>query len=187
MLECKSLTIEYQGLADSLNSQCKISEAYSIKDKESGKPHPVAIDFRALWDTGATKSSISQKVVDALGLKPVSKGKNHTAAGIVDTYLYIVNIILPSNVGIPCLMVTCSDLGDIDVLIGMDVINKGDFAITNVKGKTTFSFRVPSIETIDFVNNPPKNAVKAQSQLRIGRNDSCPCGSGKKYKKCCGK
>jgi len=20
---------------------------------------------------------------------------------------------------------------------------------------------------------------------RIGRNDSCPCGSGKKYKKCC--
>ena len=22
---------------------------------------------------------------------------------------------------------------------------------------------------------------------RIGRNDPCPCGSGKKYKKCCGK
>ena len=23
--------------------------------------------------------------------------------------------------------------------------------------------------------------------LKIGRNDPCPCGSGKKYKKCCGK
>jgi uncharacterized protein YecA (UPF0149 family) len=22
---------------------------------------------------------------------------------------------------------------------------------------------------------------------KIGRNDKCPCGSGKKYKKCCGK
>ncbi|MBK9921634.1 MAG: SEC-C domain-containing protein [Elusimicrobia bacterium] len=22
---------------------------------------------------------------------------------------------------------------------------------------------------------------------KIGRNDACPCGSGKKYKKCCGK
>jgi SEC-C motif-containing protein len=22
---------------------------------------------------------------------------------------------------------------------------------------------------------------------RVGRNDPCPCGSGKKYKKCCGK
>jgi len=24
-------------------------------------------------------------------------------------------------------------------------------------------------------------------QLKIGRNDPCPCGSGKKYKKCCGR
>ena len=23
-------------------------------------------------------------------------------------------------------------------------------------------------------------------QKKIGRNDPCPCGSGKKYKKCCG-
>ena len=27
---------------------------------------------------------------------------------------------------------------------------------------------------------------KKQSQ-KVGRNDSCPCGSGKKYKNCCGK
>jgi uncharacterized protein YecA (UPF0149 family) len=23
--------------------------------------------------------------------------------------------------------------------------------------------------------------------VKVGRNDPCPCGSGKKYKKCCGK
>ena len=28
----------------------------------------------------------------------------------------------------------------------------------------------------------PKRAA-----ARVGRNDPCPCGSGKKYKKCCGK
>lgn len=28
--------------------------------------------------------------------------------------------------------------------------------------------------------------VKPQDLNKIGRNDSCPCGSGKKYKKCCG-
>ncbi|WP_300923614.1 SEC-C metal-binding domain-containing protein, partial [uncultured Desulfovibrio sp.] len=22
---------------------------------------------------------------------------------------------------------------------------------------------------------------------KVGRNDPCPCGSGKKYKKCCGR
>lgn len=26
-----------------------------------------------------------------------------------------------------------------------------------------------------------------RSTPKIGRNDPCPCGSGKKYKKCCGK
>ena len=31
-----------------------------------------------------------------------------------------------------------------------------------------------------------KNAPKKASP-KIGRNDPCPCGSGKKYKQCCGK
>jgi tetratricopeptide (TPR) repeat protein len=31
------------------------------------------------------------------------------------------------------------------------------------------------------------NALRAQPQKKIGRNDPCPCGSGKKYKKCCGR
>ena len=26
-----------------------------------------------------------------------------------------------------------------------------------------------------------------QNNNKIGRNDPCPCGSGKKYKQCCGK
>lgn len=32
--------------------------------------------------------------------------------------------------------------------------------------------------------NKSKIVVKEE---KIGRNDACPCGSGKKYKKCCGK
>lgn len=32
--------------------------------------------------------------------------------------------------------------------------------------------------------NRSKQAVKS---VKVGRNDPCPCGSGKKYKKCCGK
>ena len=32
---------------------------------------------------------------------------------------------------------------------------------------------------------PKVEAIKAQEGP--GRNDPCPCGSGKKYKKCCGK
>jgi preprotein translocase subunit SecA len=33
----------------------------------------------------------------------------------------------------------------------------------------------------------PKQKVKNEEGEKVGRNDLCPCGSGKKYKKCCGK
>jgi len=29
--------------------------------------------------------------------------------------------------------------------------------------------------------------LKSKSKVKIGRNDPCPCGSGKKYKRCCGR
>jgi SEC-C motif-containing protein len=32
---------------------------------------------------------------------------------------------------------------------------------------------------------PPKTEVRAEP--KVGRNELCPCGSGKKYKKCCGR
>ncbi|MCP4632063.1 MAG: hypothetical protein GY855_03980 [candidate division Zixibacteria bacterium] len=34
----------------------------------------------------------------------------------------------------------------------------------------------------------PEAKVKpVKVEKKVGRNDPCPCGSGKKYKKCCGK
>ena len=39
----------------------------------------------------------------------------------------------------------------------------------------------------DAENAGSHTTVKKSSSDRIGRNDPCPCGSGKKYKKCCGK
>lgn len=40
------------------------------------------------------------------------------------------------------------------------------------------------IEDDDEEPTPP-SATVVREEPRIGRNDSCPCGSGKKYKKCC--
>lgn len=34
---------------------------------------------------------------------------------------------------------------------------------------------------------PDSEPIKPRAVDKIGRNDPCPCGSGKKYKKCCGK
>ena len=38
------------------------------------------------------------------------------------------------------------------------------------------------------ITNDSKDTVKVQKKSsKVGRNDPCPCGSGKKYKQCCGK
>jgi preprotein translocase subunit SecA len=34
---------------------------------------------------------------------------------------------------------------------------------------------------------PQRPAPAKRSLDRVGRNSACPCGSGKKYKKCCGR
>ena len=40
----------------------------------------------------------------------------------------------------------------------------------------------------DLKGNSIKREIqKQEKKVEIGRNDPCPCGSGKKYKKCCGK
>jgi len=46
----------------------------------------------------------------------------------------------------------------------------------------------PGREQIE--EGPPEDRPVEQykrSEPKVGRNDPCPCGSGKKYKKCCGK
>ena len=40
------------------------------------------------------------------------------------------------------------------------------------------------ISDLEILLNPLKTRV---AEKKVGRNESCPCGSGKKYKKCCGK
>lgn len=36
-----------------------------------------------------------------------------------------------------------------------------------------------------FIKQQKQQALKAKKKVKIGRNEPCPCGSGKKYKNCC--
>ena len=48
---------------------------------------------------------------------------------------------------------------------------------------------VDSLESpdMDGVDRKPSKSTPEHVEEKIGRNDPCPCGSGKKYKNCCGK
>ena len=109
-------------------------------------------EFVAIWDTGATHSVITQRVVDACALKPIGTTTVSHAQGVAeDVDIFLVNGGLPNGMRFPGLLVIQGVLRDADVLVGMDIINQGDFAVTNPGGRTKFSFRIPSIADIDFV------------------------------------
>lgn len=42
-------------------------------------------------------------------------------------------------------------------------------------------------ETKKALYKSQKNAYTVRNENKVGRNDPCPCGSGRKYKQCCGK
>lgn len=67
---------------------------------------------------------------------------------LADTY--VVTIMLCGVVCFTSVTVTNGDFPGADVLIGMDIIGQGDFAITNRDEKTSFMFRFPSVGSIDF-------------------------------------
>lgn len=54
--------------------------------------------------------------------------------------------------------------------------------IEREKEKELASIQIGTDET----SNKSQQTIHRE-EPKIGRNDACPCGSGKKYKKCCGK
>src|SRR3989344_2351006 len=105
---------------------------------------------------------------DDLKLQPTGVRETRHAGGKSSNNTYLVNITLPNRVMVPHVRVTevqlipddnVSDDKQPQLLIGMDIIGLGDFAVTNANGKTTFSFRVPSVREIDFIPDTQENNV----------------------------
>ena len=141
------------GILRVLISRCHACAAFDPKVTPP-EQHPKFETFDAIWDTGATASVITRQVVDACGLKPTGMKEVHGVHGkeLVETFL--INIGLPNKVAFVNMEVTLGKLAGAHMLIGMDIITRGDFSITNVGDRTVFSFRVPSLATVDFVKQP---------------------------------
>ena len=115
----------------------------------------------ALWDTGATNSCITAEVAAAIGAIPTGRTITHGVHGANHTNTYLVDFVLPNNVRITDIKVTevVGTVGGFGAIVGMDVINIGDFVISNSGGKTVMSFQVPSRIELDFGN--PKCPIHA--------------------------
>ncbi len=143
-----SFTVSHSSLSRMLVTPCGVTEAYD--PNEDFGIHEIK-NCTALWDTGATSCVLSKQVIQDLKLQTVGMTKNVTAGGVIDANRYLVNLTMPDGVIIPSVRATEADLRDFDILIGMDIITRGDFAVTQKDGKTKFSFQMPSTHDIDFV------------------------------------
>ena len=153
-----AFTTRYDGRARVLFNQ--VSVFLPVTPEEARAQNIELKEYLAIWDTGATHSAITKRVVDDLRLQPTGMRETRHAGGKSSNNTYLVNIILPNKVIVPYVRVTevqlipddnVSDDKQPQLLIGMDIIGLGDFAVTNADGKTAFSFRVPSVQEIDFI------------------------------------
>jgi hypothetical protein len=106
-------------------------------------------------------------VVGDLSLKPIGIVEVHTANGQTHQKQYIVNFYLPNKVMFGMLRVTEAPLHEADILIGMDIISKGDFCVTNFQGKTVLTFRLPSCGEFDFVHDIEISRLPRYERRRI--------------------
>ncbi len=113
--------------------------------------------------------------------------------GAQEVNVYLVDITLNNeNITIRSLVTEASELSvdhKTGLLIGMNIINCGDFTITNFDNKTMMTFRVPSLECVDYVSeiNEHNRIVKIYNAQEKHGNKRCPCNSGKLFDNCCRK
>ena len=143
-----SFSTEFPTLARELRTDVYFCDPQNL---QSNGPDSALVRFDGVWDTGATVSVISEDVVRRLGLNPINTTTTQTVNGPRKPGVYLVSMGLPNRVVLPAVQVVDGSILGTDALIGMDIIRRGDFAITHHNGKTKLTFSMPPSRDLDFV------------------------------------
>ncbi|MEX1000711.1 MAG: aspartyl protease family protein [Crocinitomicaceae bacterium] len=125
-----------------------ISHPYD-EDHITRKPKPHWTS--GLWDTGASHCLITKSLAENFDLNPIDKVMVEHAKGRTYENVYLAFLQITDRYYLEVELTECQSISNnFEIIIGMDVISKGDFAVTSKKGEMCFSFRLPSLTTIDF-------------------------------------
>ena len=156
---CRAFIKEYGKLQKIIIMPVNILPVASSDNTISNTP----IRVKSLWDTGATLSIIKPQLRDKLKLRMVRAGSSATIAGLGEHMhkadYTVLSIQLRDNFEINWCPVYVLDFSvDVDLIIGMDIIGMGDFAVCNTNNETSFSFVIPSLPARINFNNMAKNS-----------------------------
>ena len=173
--DVRGFTTQAPRIASVLQNEIFVTEAYV--SPTGTLPAPPSKSYIGIWDTGATNSVISKKIVNDLGLKPSGMVTVHAVGDgdAVHTYqtpTYMVNFYLPNMVAVSGVRASLGTVTGGDILLGMDIISTGDFAISSYQGQTTWTFRFPSCEQTDYVKeiNEHNKQFPSAEERRKARN-----------------
>ena len=169
-----AFTTKANGIARELRNEILISEIYTPLPGSSEPPRKA---YNAIWDTGATGTVISRKVAQELNLKATGRETVQTVGSgdqvnEYETDTYLINVYLPNDVAIIAVRASEGKIAGADVLLGMDIIAGGDFSVTNSKGQTHWTFRFPSIESIDFVEEIEEFKRKYRRRIPLSPDEA---------------
>lgn len=158
-----AFTLRNDKLTSELMTPVRIHDAHASNEEVYSDGF---LSYHAIWDTGAMASVISTEVVNDLNLSPVSKCMTYHAQGQSLVNVYMVDMILPNKILVRDIQVTEGHLNGFGMLIGMDIINLGDFALTHKNSGTVFSFQIPSTHEYDFVKQIDQGVGQKKSKKK---------------------
>ncbi len=147
-LECFTFTGRFPVFRGRISSMIYVSP--------NSDPSLMQIKARALWDPGASITLMSKSLANRLGLALTPSGARlRTALGFEskvpegEAWVTIVLGSFPVKLKVMVTEHAATD-DDIDIVLGLDFITKGDFLISNDGGQLMFSFCYPSGFPVDF-------------------------------------
>lgn len=173
----QGFSLNYTGISNRIISDVEITKYF---DPNNPSIKPTLLKTTALWDTGATSSIVTLKTAQDLGLVPIGRTTVNHGDGQSEHSTHLVNFLLPNRVLIVGIVATEMEniVDNFGAIVGMDIISQGDFSLTHFGGNTCFSFRIPSLKKIDYVEEW-NSAIQG-----LRGHDKCPCKSGKQVRKC---
>lgn len=144
----------------------------------------------AFWDE---YSKIETKIYKDI-LSKHNTVKETTIADLAKEYDASVEFIMGFVDGINDSLKNPYDLETLDVSskLVLDVdLEKLYFNMLDAKAEYLYTLPqwegIFSVEKRKEIQKNFRDSKIVRNENKVGRNDVCPCGSGKKYKKCCGK
>ena len=156
----EALTVSYNGITNKIIIPVNVTN-----DKGICKTFP------GLIDTGATNTFVSLELATELGLVSVAIIDSGTANGKAKANVYVADLSLCDGRVVfqkhKVLSANLTEQPGVEMLIGMDILSCGDFALTHKDGNSKASFRVPSCESYDFIPSVNNfNKFEAERSVR---------------------